>query len=90
MVAVKNDGKVTRRRVFSGSFFRSPSEGEAVALQSAEAVTAIVRITGRGNLRLLHRRLAQVARLMEINGLRVATRAVCSIGTGATPAHVLP
>jgi hypothetical protein len=37
-------------------------------------VTAIARITG--DLRLLHRLLAQVACLMEINDLRVATRAV--------------
>ena len=42
-----------------------------------------------GNFRLPHRLLAQVARLMEINGLKVATRSVVEaarenlvIGTG--------
>jgi len=44
-------------------------------MQRAHAVTAIVRIPGWG-VRLLHRLLAQLACLMEINDLRVATRAV--------------
>jgi len=44
-------------------------------MQRARAVTAIVRIPG-WSVRLLHRLLAQLACLMEINDLRVATRAV--------------
>ena len=46
MVAVENDGKVTRRRLFSVGFLPITIGGEAVAIQSAEAVTAIARITG--------------------------------------------
>ena len=75
MVAVENDGKVTGRACSRWSFFRSPSEGEAVAIQSTEAVTAIVRITGK-DFRLPRRLLAQVTHLMGTNDRRVAIRAV--------------
>jgi hypothetical protein len=44
---VENDGKVTRRRLFSVGFLPTTIGAEAVAIQSAEAVTAIVRITVR-------------------------------------------
>ncbi len=39
----------------------------------AEAVAAIVRVTG-GNFRLLQRLLQQVERLIEINGLEMVTK----------------
>ncbi len=41
-----------------------------------EALAAMIRVTG-GNFRLLHRLLAQIARIMEINALqRVTTEVV--------------
>ncbi len=44
-------------------------------LPDDEGVAALIRVTG-GNFRLLHRLLAQVGRLLEINGLGVVTREV--------------
>ena len=41
----------------------------------AEVVTAIIRVTG-GNFQLLHRLLAQIARILEINALAQVTCAV--------------
>jgi DNA transposition AAA+ family ATPase len=40
-----------------------------------EVVATIIRVTG-GNLRLLHRLLAQVERILDINQLDQVTRAV--------------
>lgn len=45
------------------------------ALNDEEAIAAILRVTG-GNLRLLNRLLTQIARVLEINGLRRVTAAV--------------
>jgi len=47
----------------------------ATGLTDEEALAAIIRITG-GNFRLLHRLLSQIARLMEINGMKTVTRPV--------------
>lgn len=41
----------------------------------AEAVAAIIRITG-GNFRLLHRLFSQIERVMQINELRYVTKEV--------------
>jgi len=41
----------------------------------AEAMAAVVRITG-GNFRLIHRLLAQIQRILEINELKTVTREV--------------
>ena len=40
-----------------------------------EAVAGIIRIT-QGNFRLLHRLLAQIERIADINALRVVTKEV--------------
>ena len=43
------------------------------ALITDQAVAALIQVTG-GNFQLLHRLLAQVGRILEINGLGVVTR----------------
>jgi DNA transposition AAA+ family ATPase len=42
-------------------------------LSDGEGVAALIRVTG-GNFRLMHRLLAQVGRILEINGLGAVTR----------------
>jgi hypothetical protein len=75
MVSVNNDGKVTRRRLFSVEFLPI-TIGRGSRRHSKRRGGDRDRPDHGGNFRLLHRLLAQVARLMEINDLRVATRAV--------------
>jgi DNA transposition AAA+ family ATPase len=41
----------------------------------AKAMAAVIRVTG-GNWRLLHRLMAQVERLLQINGLHTITKEV--------------
>jgi hypothetical protein len=76
MVSVKNDGKVTRRRVFSVEFLPITIGRGSRRHSKRRGGDRDRPDHGGGNFRLLHRLLAQVARLMEINDLRVATRAV--------------
>jgi hypothetical protein len=56
---------------------RRPPEAALPAdpLADAEAVAAVIRITG-GNFLLLDRMLTQVARVLALNGLEAATREV--------------
>lgn len=49
--------------------------GQAVDWTSQEAITTIVRITA-GNVRLIHRRLLQVERILQINELHTVTKDV--------------
>lgn len=44
----------------------------------AEAVTALIRITG-GNFRLIHRMFAQIERILEINELKTITKEVVEV-----------
>ncbi len=51
---------------------------QAESATEAEAIAAIIRITN-GNFRLLHRLLAQIARIADINALRLVTKEVVEI-----------
>jgi len=46
------------------------------ALNDEDGISSIIRITG-GNFRLLQRLLTQIARVLELNGLRVGDAACC-------------
>jgi DNA transposition AAA+ family ATPase len=63
-------------RELLGQRWRPPGVGlPEDLLRDDEGVAALIRVTG-GNFRLLHRLLAQVGRILEINGLGVVTREV--------------
>ena len=48
------------------------------SIAEADAVSAIIRITN-GNFRLLHRLLAQIERIVDINSLRMVTKEAVEI-----------
>jgi hypothetical protein len=59
------------QELWTSSGFELPEEG----LEDEEVITAIIRITG-GNFRLIHRLLAQTARIAEVNDMSSITRPV--------------
>lgn len=61
-------------RAVLGQVWQSTTAGK-VELSDAEAIAAIMRITG-GNLRLLHRLFSQTIRLLELNDLQAVTKGV--------------
>lgn len=50
-------------------------KAQSVDFTDQEAVTAIIRITG-GNIRLIHRLMMQVERILQINELQTITKEV--------------